>query len=257
VVRVPNSDHHAEELALEPRLLPALEVGGVPFVPHGMTLITAEDGAILATAHEYVDGVGGRELPRPTGRRREELARDIACFLGALHSFPADEAVRLGVPDLDLWADHYVPLIEAARPHLAPRSQEWLDALVERFVREGGIPRSPRVLIHADLDGRNVLVRPDGGLAGVIDFSDCMIADPALDLAGLLNDWSRSFCERVLAHYPLEVDADLRRRADFYIAIAPLWEVREGVEADKPHFLRLGRARLAARARTASRTPVG
>src|SRR5687768_4093993 len=33
VVRVPNSDHHAEKLALEPRLLPALEAAGVPFLP--------------------------------------------------------------------------------------------------------------------------------------------------------------------------------------------------------------------------------
>jgi aminoglycoside phosphotransferase (APT) family kinase protein len=249
VVRVPNSDHHAEALKLEPRLLPALEAAGVPLVPHGMTLITGDDGRILATAHEYVDGVDARSLPRTTRGRREELARDFGRFLGALHSFPPEEAVRLGVPDLDLWADHYVPLIEAARPHLATQTRGWLDALCERFVAEGGVPESRRVLIHGDVDGRNVLLHDDGSLSGIIDFSDCMIADPALDFACILNDWSWSFLERVLAHYPLEVDPDARRRAAFYIAIAPLWEVREGVEAGRPDFLRTGRAKLAARAR--------
>jgi aminoglycoside phosphotransferase (APT) family kinase protein len=249
VVRVANSNHHAEELALEPRLLPALEAGGVPFVPHGMTLLTDEEGHILATAHEYVDGVDARSLPRTTGRRREELTRDFGRFLGALHSFPRSEAASLGVPDVDLWREHYVPLIEAARPHLATQTRGWLDTLCERFVAEGGVPESPRVLIHGDVDGRNVMLHHDGSLSGIIDFSDCMIADPALDFACILNDWSWSFLERLLAHYPLEVDSDARRRAAFYIAIAPLWEVREGVEAGRPDFLRTGRAKLAARAR--------
>jgi aminoglycoside 2''-phosphotransferase len=249
VVRVPNSDHHAKALALEPRLLPALEAAGVPFVPHGMTLLTDEEGRILATAHEYVDGVDARSLPRTTGGRREELTRDFGRFLGALHGFPAEKAVRLGVPDVDLWADHYVPLIEAARPHLATQTRGWLDALCERFVAEGGVPESPRVLIHGDVDGRNVMLHHDGSLSGIIDFSDAMVADPALDFACILNDWSWPFLERVLSHYPLEVDPDARRRAAFYIAVGPLWDVLEGVETGNADFLRTGRAKLAARAR--------
>lgn len=256
VVRVPNSEHHAEALALEPKLLPALEAAEVPFVPHGMTAIRGNDGRLLAAAHDYVDGLAARDLPRATGRRREELAQDFGRFLGALHAFPMDEAVRLGVPDLDLWREHYVPLIEAARPHLATRTRDWLDALAGRFVAEGGVSRAPRTLVHGDVDGRNVLLHQDGSMAGVIDYSDCMIADPALDFACILNDWSWSFLERVLAHYPFDVDADARRRTAFYIAVGPLWEVREGVEAGRADLLRSGRAKLAARARAAERRGV-
>jgi Ser/Thr protein kinase RdoA (MazF antagonist) len=38
-------------------------------------------------------------------------------------------------------------------------------------------------LVHRDLDGHaNVLVSEDGGLAGVIDFSDMVVGNPAIDL---------------------------------------------------------------------------
>ncbi len=153
------------------------------------------------------------------------------------------------MPELDLWPDHYVPLIEAARPHLGPRTRVWLDALCDRFIAEGGIASAPHVLIHGDVDGRNVLLHLDGSMAGVIDFSDAMVADPALDFACILNDWSWSFLERVLAHYPLEVDADARRRTAFYSTVGPLWDVREGAEVGDPSLLRAGRAQLAGRIR--------
>ena len=57
-------------------------------------------------------------------------------------------------------------------------------------------------LVHADLGPAHLLVR-DGRLAGVIDWGDARIGDPAIDYAWLLNvpfpDW--------------DVDDDLRRRA--------------------------------------------
>ncbi len=170
-----------------------------------------------------------------------------------MHSFPAKEARRLGVPAFDLWPDQYVPLIEAARPHLGPRTLVWLDDLCARFLAGGGSSRAPRVLVHGDVDGRNVLLRPDGSLAGVIDYSDALVADPALDFACILNDWSWAFLERVLSHYPLEVDADARRRTAFYIAVGPLWDVRQGAATGDAAMLRAGRATLVARARLRQR----
>lgn len=248
-VRIPKSAASAAALALEPRLVPALEAAGVPFVPRAMRAIEDDRGRLLATAHEYVAGTPARDVPRARGGRREELARDLGSFLGALHSYPAAQALELGVPAPDLWEGHYVPLVEAARPHLGPRTREWLDALCQRFVAGGGIASAPRVLIHGDVDGRNVLLHPDGSLSGVIDYSDAMVADPALDFACILNDWSWGVLERVFAHYPLEVDTDARRRTAFYIAVGPLWDVRQGAITGDHALLGAGRARLAGRAR--------
>lgn len=249
-IRVPKTEECAGPLGLEPRLVPALEAAGVPFVPNGMRAILGGHRRLLATAHEYVAGSPARHAgPLPRGRRREALARDLGQFLGALHAFPSSDARRLGVPEADLWHDRYVALIEAARPHLGPRTRQWLDGLGAGFIEAGGASDAPRVLAHGDVDGRNVLLDAEGALSGVIDFSDAMIADPAIDFACILNDWSWSFLERVFTHYPLDVDADARRRTAFYIAVGPLFEVRQGAATGNLAMLRTGRARLAARAR--------
>lgn len=248
-VRVPKSEACAVPLALEPRLVPTLEAAGVPFVPRGMRAVLDAEGRLLATAHEHVPGEAARHVrPLSRGAARETLARELGRYLGALHAFPAAEARRLGVPERDLWPDQYVPLIEAVRPHLGPRTRERLDALCAAFLAAGGSSHAPRVLVHGDIDGRNVLLDAGGALSGVIDYSDAMLADPALDFACILNDWSWPFLERVLAHYPLEVDADARRRTAFYIAAGPLFDVRQGAATGDLPLLRRGRAALARRA---------
>ncbi len=73
-------------------------------------------------------------------------------------------------------------------------------------------------LLHADLGPDHLLVR-DGRLAGVIDWGDARVGDPALDYAWLLNvpfaDW--------------DVDSDLRRRARFYHRLGPWYEAHYGL----------------------------
>ncbi|MSQ29973.1 MAG: aminoglycoside phosphotransferase family protein [Dehalococcoidia bacterium] len=234
--------------AREAALLAALDAAGVPFVPRGARVLRDTGGGALATAYKAVDGVPARGVPL-RGEARERLARDLGAFLGALHAFPVAQARALGVPERDLWADAYVPLLAACRPHLGPRSRAWLDALVTRFLADGGTHGAPRALVHGDIAGAHLLLDPGGTLAGVIDFGDAMVADPALDFAGVLNDWPPAFLERVLTYYPLPVDADARRRAAFYIAVVPLFSVRYGVEAGDTRELAAGRRHLAARAR--------
>lgn len=253
VVRVPRPDAVVPpEPAREAALLAALEAAGVPFVPRGARVLRDARGTQLGNAYEYIDGVPARGVPL-RGAARERLARDLGTFLGALHALPVAQARALGVPERDLWADEYEPLIAFARAHIGTRSRAWLDALVSDFLGRGGMREAPRVLAHADISGVHLLLEDDGAtgaLAGVIDFGDAMVADPALDVAGVLNDWAPSFLERVLAHYPLTVDADARRRVAFYIAVSPLYTVRYGVHHD-PTELAAGRRKLAARARAA------
>ena len=87
------------------------------------------------------------------------------------------------------------------------------------------------VLLHADLGPEHLLVR-DGRLAGVIDWGDARLGDPALDYAWLLNgpfaDW--------------HVDADLRRRARFYHRLAPWYEAHYGLFTNRPAHTERGLA---------------
>ena len=85
------------------------------------------------------------------------------------------------------------------------------------------------VLLHADLGPEHLLVR-DGRLAGVIDWGDARLGDPALDYAWLLTgpfaDW--------------DVDLDLRRRARFYHRLAPWYEAHYGLFTNQPSHVERG-----------------
>jgi aminoglycoside phosphotransferase (APT) family kinase protein len=94
------------------------------------------------------------------------------------------------------------------------------------------------VLLHADLGPEHLLVRA-GRLAGVIDWGDTRVGDPALDYAWLLNgpfpDW--------------DVDPDMRRRARFYHRLAPWFEAHYGVFTNRPASVERGLAGISDRLR--------
>ena len=91
-------------------------------------------------------------------------------------------------------------------------------------------------LLHADLGPDHLLVR-DGRLAGVIDWGDARVGDPALDYAWLLNgpfpDW--------------DVDPDLRRRARFYHRLGPWYEAHYGLFTNQPAHVERGLAGIVER----------
>ena len=81
-----------------------------------------------------------------------------------------------------------------------------------------------------------MLVRDDR-LAGVIDWGDVRIDDPALDYAWLLHgpfpDW--------------DIDPELRRRARFYHRLAPFYSVHYGVFTKQPDYVDRALATLRSR----------
>jgi aminoglycoside phosphotransferase (APT) family kinase protein len=86
-------------------------------------------------------------------------------------------------------------------------------------------------ILHADLGPEHLRVR-DGRLAGVIDWGDARLGDPALDYSWLLNgpfvDW--------------DVDPDLRRRARFYHRLGPWYEAHYGLFTNQPAHTERGLA---------------
>ena len=87
----------------------------------------------------------------------------------------------------------------------------------------------------------------------MIDFADALIADPALDFAGVLNHLGWRDLERVWAAYPRTIDADVERRVRFYIEVAPIFRIAYGEAAHGPQERAAGVREIAARASAATR----
>ncbi len=214
VVRWPRHQLAIEEIEKEVALLPAL----APLLP------------VEVPRFEYVSREPWLVVYRVI--RGEPLVDEdpagVRAFLEALHAidltgFPAPR------PD---WLEEYRELTDTFRRTVLPL----LDA-DERPRGEAVLAATETltgfepVLTHSDLGPGHLRVR-DGRLAGVIDWGDARIGDPAIDYSWLLNDPFADW----------EVDDELRRRAAIYYSLGPWFEVHYGLFTEEPQWVESGLA---------------
>jgi aminoglycoside phosphotransferase (APT) family kinase protein len=157
----------------------------------------------------------------------------VRAFLDALHAVDVGD-VPAQEPDwLEAYREQAAEFRRVVLPLLDPDERADGERLLAETETLTGFDA---VLTHSDLGPEHLLVR-DGRLAGVIDWGDARIGDPAIDYAWLLTgpfpDW--------------DVDDELRRRARIYHRLEPWFEVHNGVFTDRPERVRSGLAGLRSR----------
>ena len=218
-LRIPRRELPAAELRKEIELLPAL----APELPVEIPCFELVSREPLFVVYRLISG-------EPL---RDEDSDGVRAFLDALHSF---DVGALEVPQPD-WLEIYRRHAENWRRDVIPlldvderSSGEALLAEVETLTEFAP------ALTHSDLGPEHLLVR-DGRLAGVIDWGDARIGDPAIDYAWLLNvpfpDW--------------DVDDELRRRSRIYHRLGPWFEVEYGLELEQDDWVRSGLAGVRSR----------
>jgi aminoglycoside phosphotransferase (APT) family kinase protein len=158
----------------------------------------------------------------------DEDAGGVRAFLDALHAFDPS-----GLPvERPAWVEAYraqcaeferlvFPLLGMDRRAQARRFFGEVETLVD----------FEPALLHADLGPAHLLVH-EGRLAGVIDWGDMRVGDPALDYAWLLNGPFAGW----------DVDPELRRRARFYHRLGPWYEAHYGLFTNQPAHTERGLA---------------
>jgi len=246
VFRFPKRADVEEQLLTEERFLEALAASDPPvpipvFQFHG-----------LPTA-EFPRHFGG--YPKLPGRSAIDtdprlsdparLAPSLGRFLSWLHAFPADEAIRLGVPDQR--DDSVLKEIRAeALEGLDVVRQVSPGAPVSRWRAFLEHPPSSRTspcftVVHNDLAAEHVLVDSAfGSVTGIIDWSDVAVGDRAIDFAGMCHWGGAEFLERVLSKYDGTIDNGLRERATYVAACRGVLDVGFGVERNRPEYVNAG-----------------
>jgi len=158
------------------------------------------------------------EMPR---RRRGRNALQLGEFLAALHRFPVDRAVALGIPG-DPPRDHAEVLLDEVRDladrlagrlpvDLKDRCAPFLDGTIDRPPPCSG----PYCVTHGDLQAEHILLNAEGEVRGVIDFGDASIAEPARDYVGLCAWQGWEFARAALEASGSVVDETTERRILF------------------------------------------
>ena len=180
-------------------LLAQLAEIDLPFrVPAGVAVVP--EAGRLALVREFIRGVPlDLRAGRQGGIRPWQVIGELAA---AIHSIGADQVsgVLGGAP--------------ATRRAHAEAGLAALDDLGGSEIAEAAVwarehlpPPEPSVLVHGDLLGQNILLRPDEP-TGVIDWEYSTLGEPAYDLAIVTRGVRR----------PFQIDGGLERLLDVYAA---------------------------------------
>ncbi|MHA1121659.1 MAG: phosphotransferase family protein [Candidatus Heimdallarchaeota archaeon] len=147
--------------------------------------------------------------------QKKKIGAEIGRFLSSLHSevlmedflisFPDQKELLISNSDFNQsyksqWKTRYEEAKEIAYQYLDQEQQEWLTKIFEDYLNKNeNFTFSPKVS-HCDFDTSNILIDPKTKqLTGIIDFEECKIWDPAVDL--LFFDEGPEFLKAVLNNY--------------------------------------------------------
>jgi aminoglycoside phosphotransferase (APT) family kinase protein len=170
-VRVSKRPSSAQEMPRRMEVLREIARAGLPFdVPEPLTSVTWF-GERTAVAVSWVDG---EEQPEGQGDPDQ-----IGRLLRAVREVAITPRLRelLYAPRDNDWAEL---LAEEVIPHLPDR---WRDECRRRLEAARDLEPVPDALVHGDLCGSNVHWSRDGQLAGVLDWDQAHLFDPAIDAA--------------------------------------------------------------------------
>jgi aminoglycoside phosphotransferase (APT) family kinase protein len=226
VARVANRPDAAEDVRREAAILAELPRHCTLPIP-APVLVRPEHGLLVC---RLIPGV--QLLARAD---RAGFAQPLAGFLRRLHSAPTDRMGELaGVDDTppSVW------LAEARQT--AHRLPDDVRELAARFLdTDPPAPADELVFTHHDLGAEHILV--DGStITGVIDWSDCAVADPAADLGRLARDLGLAALD-ILAP---GLDDPTRERALCYARCAALEDLAYGLDTGRDVYTRNARRAL-------------
>jgi aminoglycoside phosphotransferase (APT) family kinase protein len=134
---------------------------------------------------------------------RGEFARPLACFLRALHADATLAAIGDGLPVDPLGRADMQVRVPRARETLAAIADLWQPpGEVEALLAEAlALPKpEPSAVCHGDLHFRQLLVQ-GSVLAGVVDWVDLCLGDPAMDLSLVYGFLPRTARDVFFAEY--------------------------------------------------------
>lgn len=236
VFRFPKDQEGAADLAKEIQLLPLLAPRLRISIP-GIQYVGEQTDGGSFVGYRKVPGqlIGEHDLPSLPRGVRDRLARRLAGFLDALRAFPADAAVRAGVP-VRSTRDEAAALRETAGRQAFPKLEEgmrtYLDGRFRQFLEHPEYHVYIPSLIHGDLSPDHLLLDEETGeLAGVIDFGDAAVSDPDCDYLYLLEDGGEPFVRQIMAHRDVVNPEERIRKVSYFVTFDQVCYLLEGLQS--------------------------
>lgn len=239
IFRFPRTAAVAASTAMELALLPALARAVDVRVP-----VPAWSGTHRGRPFFGYPKIEGKPLGALDPAGQAGLCGALGQALARIHAFPPDRARGLTGSEGSVasWRDAYRALRAEARTRLKGVLEPAVGlALEQGFETFDAIIRFVPALVHGDLGPEHILIDLDGGLAGIIDWEDATVGDPAIDFAGMWQAFGPGATRAVAAASAGPAVGDgFWRRVEGYAWLAGVHRLLHAVE--------VGDARLGAQA---------
>ena len=212
------------ELALMPWLAPQLPL------PVPVPRILSEEP--LVVRHALIVGGGCPGTAAAHGRA-------VGLFLCALHAVDPDGAVGAGARDAATSFAEAGAIRDRMAAEVLPLLPAQLHTEGEGLLARMAAPPPDQRLVHGDLGPEHIRVVGDT-VTGVIDWGDCCVGDPALDLAWTRYGSGPAFAAALETAY--SPDPALLARARDWHLLGPWHEVLYGLDTDQPEYVDSGLA---------------
>lgn len=148
----------------------------------------------------------------PIGSARPSVAflAELADFVGALHAM-SDLPMTIDASPHTFVSRLQAIVAERFLPSLTAAQQARFAPAISRVLPTTEIVACPQ---HGDLSARNLLAGEDGRLVAVLDWSDSVIGDPAIDFGAIAQWAGMEVVDELLARTGRGSDRALRDRAE-------------------------------------------
>lgn len=240
IVQLPRSEEAEEMLLKQIAVLPelALEVSGAVPIPE----MVSRDPLLMGYRK-----IAGEPLSR--ARDDDVWPERLGRFLYDLHMVPPEFVGMRGRGSGVVRDGLGAQIREFDDRVLSLLSDTDRDAASDRFrsfMGDDGNWRFAPCVTHGDIRSDHVLATPAGDFAGVIDWEQVSVGDPAIDFAWVLHE-EPDAGERALAAYGGTPDDRFRDRARFRYQLMPWYEVVYGLESGESGLVARGLEAIRAR----------
>ncbi len=161
---------------------------------------------------------------------REAVAEQLAGFITAIHSTPRSVTRKFHVKSCNQ-QKLYTELVYNTRKLVLPRLSKEDVRLVGLYFAElrSALEQGfQSTLVHNDLSSEHILWDAKNGRVNVIDFSDRIVGDPAIDLAGIM-EYGFGFTKHVFNMYRGRKDEHFLHRSKLYFQRVPLYLMQDSL----------------------------
>ena len=192
----------------------------------------------------YLEVQGERFSPEQFALFRDLQKANVFKLLGkfliCLHNFWFSHRYLSDAPHggEDFWNELWSVAQHRLSPHTRDKAKRYFTDVQSQIEATA----FGSTLIHADLGTNNILVDfQQNELAGIIDFGDLCLRDPAADFAGFHRNFGRQFTQELLNNYQRPIENDFWTRIEYQskrrLFFVVYFALNNGLEKDVPSIV--------------------